>query len=72
MAEAAIEAGAEVILISGPTSLTPPERARLIQVTSAREMHTAAMQEAMRKGETPELVEALDKLMCGLFRFRSK
>ncbi|MAW29997.1 MAG: bifunctional phosphopantothenoylcysteine decarboxylase/phosphopantothenate--cysteine ligase CoaBC [Gammaproteobacteria bacterium] len=46
LAEAAIEAGAEVILISGPTSLTPPERARLIPVTSAREMHTAAMQEA--------------------------
>ena len=46
LAEAAIEAGAKVILISGPTSLTPPERARLIQVTSAREMHTAAMQEA--------------------------
>ncbi|MEM7364072.1 MAG: bifunctional phosphopantothenoylcysteine decarboxylase/phosphopantothenate--cysteine ligase CoaBC [Pseudomonadota bacterium] len=47
LAEAAIEAGAEVILISGPTSLTPPERARLIPVTSAREMHTAAMQEAI-------------------------
>ena len=39
VAEAAIEAGARVILVSGPTALTPPDRAQLIQVTSAREMY---------------------------------
>lgn len=39
VAEAAIEAGARVILVSGPTALTPPDRAQLIQATSAREMY---------------------------------
>ena len=46
LAEAAIEAGAEVILISGPTNLAPPNRANVIPVTSAQEMYEASMQEA--------------------------
>ena len=46
LAEAAMEAGARVVLISGPTNLTPPDRVRLINVVSAMEMYDAAMAEA--------------------------
>ncbi len=46
LAEAAAEAGAETILISGPVNLEPPSRAKIIYVTSAREMHVAALEEA--------------------------
>ena len=38
IARAAIEAGAEVTLVSGPTCLTPPTTARTIAVTSAQQM----------------------------------
>jgi phosphopantothenoylcysteine decarboxylase/phosphopantothenate--cysteine ligase len=41
LAEAALEAGAEVILITGPTNLTPPDRARTINVVSADDMFNA-------------------------------
>jgi phosphopantothenoylcysteine decarboxylase/phosphopantothenate--cysteine ligase len=41
VAEAAAEAGANVILVSGPTVLPDPERIRVIRVTSAQEMHDA-------------------------------
>ncbi|MEX2488182.1 MAG: bifunctional phosphopantothenoylcysteine decarboxylase/phosphopantothenate--cysteine ligase CoaBC [Pseudomonadales bacterium] len=43
LAEAAIEAGAQVILISGPTNLDTPDRVRRIDVISADEMHDAVM-----------------------------
>lgn len=43
LAEAALEAGAKVILISGPVALRAPERATLIPVTSAQEMYDAAL-----------------------------
>lgn len=43
LAQAAIEAGANVTLISGPTSITPPERAELVKVESALDMHAAAL-----------------------------
>jgi len=43
LAEAAIEAGAEVTLISGPVNLQPPERCTLIPVISAADMHSATM-----------------------------
>ena len=43
LATAAIEAGADVTLISGPVSLNPPSRCKVIHVTSAAEMHQAAM-----------------------------
>ncbi len=45
IARAAREAGAEVILVSGPTSLAAPERVRMIQVETAEQMHAAAMSE---------------------------
>jgi phosphopantothenoylcysteine decarboxylase/phosphopantothenate--cysteine ligase len=38
VAQAALEAGAEVTLVSGPTALTPPARARLVQAVSAQDM----------------------------------
>lgn len=44
LAEAAIEAGARVTLVTGPTSLISPERARTIPVESADEMLDAVMQ----------------------------
>jgi len=41
VADAAIEAGAQVVLISGPTSLAQPSRAQVVRVTSAQEMYDA-------------------------------
>jgi phosphopantothenoylcysteine decarboxylase/phosphopantothenate--cysteine ligase len=45
VARAALEAGAEVVLVSGPTCLTPPARARTIPVVSAQEMLDAVNRE---------------------------
>ncbi len=41
VARAALEAGAEVTLVSGPTCLTPPRAARVIPVTSCQDMMAA-------------------------------
>jgi len=41
VAQAAAEAGANVILVSGPTALADPERVRTIRVESAQEMYDA-------------------------------
>jgi len=38
LAQAAMEAGAKVVLISGPVSLEPPPRVKLVNVESARQM----------------------------------
>ena len=43
LARAALEAGAEVTLITGPTHLPRPARARVIEVTTAAEMLAATM-----------------------------
>jgi phosphopantothenoylcysteine decarboxylase/phosphopantothenate--cysteine ligase len=45
VAAAAAEAGADVLLISGPVSLATPARVRCIDVESAAEMHAAVMDE---------------------------
>jgi phosphopantothenoylcysteine decarboxylase/phosphopantothenate--cysteine ligase len=45
LAQAAVDLGAEVVLISAPTALTPPVGAHLIQVHSAEEMRQAVLQE---------------------------
>ena len=45
VARAAWEAGAEVVLISGPTALTVPPHVRTISITSAQQMHDAVLQE---------------------------
>ena len=46
LAEAAAEAGANVILISGPVSLTTPARVQRINVSTAQEMYEAAVKAA--------------------------
>jgi phosphopantothenoylcysteine decarboxylase/phosphopantothenate--cysteine ligase len=46
LAQAALDAGAEVVLISAPTALTPPVGARLVSVTTAREMLDAVLKES--------------------------
>lgn len=48
LAEAAAEAGAETILISGPVHLKTPERVKTLAVTSAREMYDAALAEVTK------------------------
>jgi phosphopantothenoylcysteine decarboxylase/phosphopantothenate--cysteine ligase len=46
IAEAALEAGHEVILISGPVSLAPPRRAKLVSVSTSDEMFNAVHRHA--------------------------
>ena len=46
IAEAAVEAGAKVILVSGPVSLDAPERVTLIKVESAADMEAAVKKQA--------------------------
>jgi phosphopantothenoylcysteine decarboxylase/phosphopantothenate--cysteine ligase len=46
LAQAALDAGASVCLISGPTNLAPPDRVEFIPVISAADMHGAALREA--------------------------
>jgi phosphopantothenoylcysteine decarboxylase/phosphopantothenate--cysteine ligase len=41
VADAAIEAGAQVVLVSGPTHLSPPSRAQVVQIVSAQDMYDA-------------------------------
>jgi phosphopantothenoylcysteine decarboxylase/phosphopantothenate--cysteine ligase len=41
IAQAAVERGDEVTLISGPTALVPPEAARVIRITTADELYDA-------------------------------
>ncbi|MFH2140154.1 MAG: bifunctional phosphopantothenoylcysteine decarboxylase/phosphopantothenate--cysteine ligase CoaBC [Pseudomonadota bacterium] len=44
IAQAALQMGAQVTLVSGPVALTPPAGARLVKVTSAAEMFAAVQQ----------------------------
>ena len=46
VADAALEAGAAVTLVTGPVALPPPARARVLEVVSATEMRAAIMAEA--------------------------
>ena len=48
VAEAAAEAGAEVVLVAGPVALATPACVRRIDVRSAREMQAAVLAEARR------------------------
>jgi len=43
LASAALKMGHRVILITGPTSLSPPKKAKTIHVTTAGEMHRAVI-----------------------------
>jgi phosphopantothenoylcysteine decarboxylase / phosphopantothenate---cysteine ligase len=42
----AVRRGARVVLVSGPSSLTPPAGAELVRVRSAEQMHSAVQQHA--------------------------
>ncbi len=42
LAQAAVEAGAKTVLITGPTHLKPPERVKTLAVNSAQEMYDAS------------------------------
>src|SRR3569623_27271 len=46
VAAAAAEAGAQVVLMSGPTAVAAPVRVERIQIESARDMHAAVMARA--------------------------
>lgn len=46
LAQAAMEAGARTVLISGPTQLAVPERVECVAVTTAQEMLAASLQHA--------------------------
>lgn len=46
LAQAAVEAGAQTVLISGPTNLPVPAKLDFIAVTSAQEMYQASMMQA--------------------------
>jgi len=48
LAAAAKERGADVVLISGPTQLCPPQGVRVIPVVSAGDMHRAVKEQARR------------------------
>jgi phosphopantothenoylcysteine decarboxylase/phosphopantothenate--cysteine ligase len=50
LAEAALRRGAKVILVSGPTSLTPPSAAETIFVETAQQMRTAVLDRWERAG----------------------
>lgn len=45
LAEAALQAGARVTLVSGPVSLTAPPEVKLVAVESAQQMYEAVMQQ---------------------------
>lgn len=46
VAAAAAEAGARVVLVSGPTTLPDPPRIKTVRITSAQEMHDAVLSQA--------------------------
>jgi phosphopantothenoylcysteine decarboxylase/phosphopantothenate--cysteine ligase len=48
LAQAALDAGADVTLVTTPTSLTPPIGARVIQVETARQMLEAVLKESVK------------------------
>lgn len=55
LAEAALRRGARVVLISGPTSIKPPDAAELVKVENAEEMRQAVLS---RAGEATIIIKA--------------
>ena len=49
LAEVAVEAGAQVTLVSGPVNIEPPARCNLVSVKTAEEMHEAVMHHIKKK-----------------------
>ncbi len=58
VAEAALNAGAEVTLITGPTCVAPPYGAHLVRVKTAREMLTAVL-EAVQEADALVMAAAV-------------
>lgn len=50
LARAALDAGAEVTLVSGPVNLTPPAAVNVIQVETAQQMYQAVMDNIAQTG----------------------
>ena len=50
LAQAAIDAGATVVLVTAPTALTPPVGAKVIEVSTARQMMEAVLAESTGAG----------------------
>jgi phosphopantothenoylcysteine decarboxylase/phosphopantothenate--cysteine ligase len=48
LAQAALDAGGTVVLVTAPTALTPPIGAKVVQVTTAQEMLEAVLTESAR------------------------
>ena len=49
LAEAAVEAGAQVTLVSGPVNIESPARCNIVSVKTAEEMHEAVMHHIKKK-----------------------
>ncbi len=49
VAAAAVKAGAEVTLVSGPVTLAPPENVTVLKVSTAEEMYQAVLREALKQ-----------------------
>jgi len=49
LAEAAVEAGAQVTLVSGPVNIEPPARCNLVSVKTAEEMYEAVIHHIKKK-----------------------
>lgn len=71
IAQKAVERGAEVTLISGPVSLTPPENINRVSITSAQDMYEAVMEELPKQdiiikaaavGDYRPVVKSKDKI----------
>jgi phosphopantothenoylcysteine decarboxylase/phosphopantothenate--cysteine ligase len=72
VATAAAEAGADVLLISGPVSLATPPRIRCIDVESAAEMQAAVMSEIARADIFIGVAAVADYRPAGIARQKLK
>src|SRR3546814_5314579 len=70
IAQAAQQAGAEVILISGPTALDSPYGVERINVQTAKEMHAAVMSQGSEE-HTSEL-QSLMRISYAVFCLKQK
>jgi phosphopantothenoylcysteine decarboxylase/phosphopantothenate--cysteine ligase len=60
LAQAALDAGGSVVLVTAPTSLTPPVGARLVAVRTAEEMKDAVLVESAGAGALVMVAAAAD------------
>ncbi len=66
IAEAAQRRGAQVVLVSAPTSLTPPAKCAFVPVTSAEEMRAAVMEHLAKATVVVKAAAVADfRMPCG-------